>query len=289
MKKQLKTSTFSIAGFDPKNGDLGIAVQSKFLAAGAIVPHVLSRVGAVATQALANPSYGPRGLELLAQGNSPEEVIEKLTGADKDYAHRQVGVLDARGRSATFTGEECLDWAGGIAGENFTAQGNILVSRATVETMAETFQNSTGELSDRLLSALKAGQKAGGDKRGKQAAALVVYREKGGYAGLTDKYIDLRVDDDPEPIEKLGDMLELFYLYFSDREVKKIPLQGENLKEVKELLEKFGLFTGPIDDQFNQDFKESLLTFYYQENFEERVPEGQEIPEDILDYMRKRT
>ncbi len=289
MKKQLKTSTFSIAGFDPKNGDLGIAVQSKFLAAGAIVPHVLSRVGAVATQALANPSYGPRGLELLAQGNSPEEVIEKLTGADKDYAHRQVGVLDARGRSATFTGEECLDWAGGIAGENFTAQGNILVSRATVETMAETFRNSTGELSDRLLSALKAGQKAGGDKRGKQAAALVVYREKGGYAGLTDKYIDLRVDDDPEPIEKLGDMLELFYLYFSDREVKKIPLQGENLKEVKELLEKFGLFTGPIDDQFNQDFKESLLTFYYQENFEERVPEGQEIPEDILDYMRKRT
>lgn len=288
MKKPLKTSTFSIAGFDPKNGDLGIAVQSKFLAAGAIVPHILSRVGAVATQALANPSYGPKGLELLAQGNSPQEVIEKLTGADKDSAHRQVGVIDARGRSATFTGEECLDWAGGTAGENFTAQGNILVSRETVEAMAETFQNSSGELADRLLAALKAGQKAGGDKRGKQAAALVVFRENGGYAGLTDKYIDLRVDDDPEPIEKLSDMLELFYLYFSNREVKKIPLEGENLKEVKTLLEKFGLFTGPNDDQFNPEFKEALLTFYYQENFEERVPEGREIPEDILDYMRKR-
>ncbi len=288
MKKPVKTSTFSIAGFDPKNGDLGIAVQSKFLAAGAIVPHILSRVGAVATQALANPSYGPKGLELLAQGNSPQEVIEKLTGADKDSAHRQVGVIDTRGRSATFTGEECLNWAGGIAGENFTAQGNILVSRETVEAMAETFQNSSGELADRLLAALKAGQKAGGDKRGKQAAALVVFRENGGYAGLTDKYIDLRVDDDPEPIEKLSDMLDLFYLYFSDREVKKIPLEGENLKEVKTILEKFGLFTGSIDDQFNPEFKEALLTFYYQENFEERVPEGREIPEDILDYMRKR-
>ncbi len=289
MKKPLKTSTFSIAGFDPETGDLGIAVQSKFLAAGAIVPHILSGVGAVATQALANPSYGPNGLKLLAEGLSPEEVIEKLTKEDSDFNHRQVGVIDARGRSASFTGKECLDFAGGISGNNFAAQGNILVGKETVEAMAETFINTKGPLADRLLESLKAGQKAGGDKRGQQAAALVVYREKGGYAGLTDKYIDLRVDDDPEPIEKLSEMLELFYLYFSDRKVKKIPLEGKILLEVKNSLKKSGLFSGPINDELSPEFKDALLTFYYQENFEERIPRENEIPEDILDYMRKRT
>ncbi len=288
MKKTIKTSTFSIAGFDRKNGDLGIAVQSKFLAAGAIVPNIRAGVGAVATQALANPAYGPDGLELLAQGKTPQEAIEELTGKDKDSAHRQVGIIDVHGRSASFTGEECLDWAGAISGENFSAQGNILVSRATVEAMVETFESSTGELADRLLKSLQAGQKAGGDKRGQQAAALVVYREKGGYGGLTDKYIDLRVDDDPHPIDRLADMLSLFYLYFSPREVKQIPLKGSTLLEVKELLRKYELFTGPINEDFNEDFKEALLTFYYQENFEERLPEGREIPEDILDYMKKR-
>lgn len=284
----LKPSTYSIAGRDPQTGELGIAIQSKFLAAGAIVPHIQAGVGAVATQALANPAYGPRGLELLAQGYCPRETIEKLTGEDPDYAHRQVGIIDHQGRSAAFTGEECLDWAGAITGENFAVQGNILVGEATISAMARAFQEESGSLADRLLQALQAGQKAGGEKRGQQAAALVVYREKGGYGGLTDKYIDLRVDDDPRPIERLSSMLDLFYLYFSPREVDMIPLQGKNLREIKELLKDLNLYPGPIDEEFSPEFQEALQTFYYRENFEERIPSAREIPEDILNYLRKK-
>ncbi len=284
----IKTATFSLAGFDPETGELGIAVQSKFLAAGAIVPHIKAGVGAVATQALANPAYGPRGLDLLERGLSPEETVEQLIQEDEGSDQRQVGIIDASGRSATFTGENCLDWAGGTAGENFTAQGNILVNRETVTALAETFQEQQGRLADRLLAALEAADRAGGDRRGKQSASLLVYKEKGGYGGLTDKYIDLRVDDHSEPIVKLGELLELFYLYFSERDVELLELKGELLEEVQNLLEKMGYYQGDISGEYSSEFAESLINFYHQENFEERVPEGQKIPADILEYLRKR-
>ena len=284
----IKIATFSLAGFDPEVGELGIVVQSKFLAAGAIVPHIKAGVGAVATQALANPAYGPRGLELLERGLSPQETVEQLIQEDKDSDQRQVGIIDASGRSATFTGENCLDWASGTAGENFAAQGNILVNRETVTALAETFQEKQGRLADRLLAALEAADRAGGDRRGKQSASLLVYKEKGGYGGLTDKYIDLRVDDHPEPIARLGELLELFYLYFSERDVELLELRGELLEEVQGLLQKMGYYQGDVSGEYSNEFAESLIRFYHQENFEERVPESQKIPADILEYLRKR-
>lgn len=283
-----ETSTFSIVGFDPETEELGVAVQSKFLAAGAIVPHIEAGVGAVATQAMANPAYGPEGLQLLKEGKDPEETIKILTEEDDASVHRQVGIVDAAGRSASFTGGECMEWAGGITGVNFSVQGNILVNRDTVTEMAKTFRAEEGPLADRLLAALFAADEAGGDRRGKQSAALLVYKEEAGYGGLTDKYIDLRVDDNPAPIEKLSELLDLFKLYFVERETESIPLEDETLVETQKLLSEFGIYEGPVDGEYNGKFERSLQEFYYQENFEERVPEQRVIPADILDYLRQR-
>ncbi len=286
--KTKKTSTFSIVGFDPETEELGVAVQSKFLAAGAIVPYIKSGVGAIATQALANPAYGPDGIELLEKGHSPSEVIEILTEKDDGSDHRQLGIVDIKGHSANFTGSECLDWAGGLTGDNYAVQGNILVNKETVEEMASTFEETEERLADRLLKALQAGQAAGGDSRGQQAAAILIYKENGGYGGLTDKYIDLRVDDHPEPIEKLAELLDLFYLYFLESDVDHVELKGQQLIEVQELLVDFGLYDGPVDGEFNSDFEKALNNFYSRENFEERIPEGKTMPLDILEYLRSR-
>ncbi len=282
-----KTSTFSIVGFDPKTKELGVAVQSKFLAVGSVVPFVEIGVGAIATQSWANPFYGSKGLKLLKEGKSPAEVISILTREDEGAQLRQVGIVDSQGRAATFTGDECYDWAGGVTGENFAAQGNILVNAETVTDMADTFQKESGALADRLLKALEAGQKAGGDKRGQQSAALLVYRDKGGYGGM-DKYIDLRVDDDSRPIEKLAELLDLFYLYFTDRDAKNIPLTDAVLKEVQQLLKNMNYYQGPITATVDSEFEKSLFDFYNSENFEERIPEGLVMPEDILNYLRQR-
>ena len=207
-------ATFSIVAFDPETKELGVAVQSRFLAVGSIVPWAEAGVGAIATQARGNPTYGPRGLSLLKEGKSPEEVINLLVENDSEKEHRQIGIIDSKGNSVNFTGKECNDWAGASKGENFTAQGNILVDEKTIEQMASTFQNEKGDLADRLIGSLKAGQKAGGDSRGKQAAALYVVKENGGYGGYNDRYIDLRVDDHENPIEELERLLNLFYETF---------------------------------------------------------------------------
>ncbi len=208
-----EVATFSIVGFDPATGELGVAVASKFLAVGAVVPWARAGVGAIATQAYANTTYGPEGLRLLETGLSAHEVIDSLTARDADRERRQVGIVDAHGNSATFTGKECIAWAGGRAGKHYACQGNILVSEATVNAMAETFEDTEGELAIRLLKALKAGEEAGGDSRGKQSAALLVVKEGGGYLGLNDRYIDLRVDDNPEPIDELGRLLNIQLSY----------------------------------------------------------------------------
>jgi len=170
---------------------------------GAVVPWAKAGVGAIATQSYANTAFGPKGLELLAAGKSAQEVLDLLIAEDPGRAKRQVGIVDAKGRAANFTGDECLDWAGGVTGENFTAQGNILVSEETVTALVETFQNSEGPLAERLLSALEAGQAAGGDSRGKQSAAILVVQEKAGYGGFNDVKVDLRVDDHEKPITEL--------------------------------------------------------------------------------------
>lgn len=254
-----EVATFSIVGFDPATGELGVAVASKFLAVGAVVPWAKAGVGAIATQAYANTTYGPEGLRLLASGLSAHEVIDSLTTRDPDRERRQVGIVDAQGNSATFTGKECIAWAGGRVGKHYACQGNILVSKATVDAMAQTFENTQGELAFRLLKALKAGEEAGGDSRGKQSAALLVVKEGGGYLGLNDRYIDLRVDDDPEPIDELERLL-------------KIQLSYSALFKASSLREK-GDLKGALDEarravKMNPNLPEALydLACYYSLN-----------------------
>jgi len=196
-------ATFSIVAYDPETQELGVAVQSKFIAVGSVVPWAKAGVGAVATQSYANTTYGPKALSLLAEGEEPEAVMKKITEPDRKAAVRQVGIVDAKGRSATFTGEKCNAWAGGIKGENFACQGNILAGEDVVKNMAKSFQESKGDLGERLLGALQAGQEAGGDSRGMQSAALLIVRDGWGYGGFNDRYRDLRVDDHPEPIKEL--------------------------------------------------------------------------------------
>ena len=193
-------ATYSIVAWDSATGDLGVAVQSKFLGVGAVVPFAKAGIGAIATQAFANTEYGPRGLELLERGMSAQQVVDSLIKYDSSASSRQLGVVDVRGGSAAYTGTSCLTYAGHIIGKGYTAQGNILASDAVVKAIARTFEITPGDLADRLLAALDAGEAAGGDKRGRQSAALLVVRDKGGYAGYNDRFIDIRVDDDSLPL-----------------------------------------------------------------------------------------
>lgn len=202
-------ATFSIVAYDPDTKELGVAVQSKFIAVGSVVPWAKAGVGAVATQSYANTTYGPKALDLMSQGVEPEKVMTLLTDIDRRAALRQVGLVDAKGRSATFTGDLCNPWAGGLKGENFACQGNILAGEDVVKNMAKSFQESKGDLGERLIAALQAGQEAGGDSRGMQSAALLIVRDGWGYGGFNDRYRDLRVDDHAEPIKELRRVYDL--------------------------------------------------------------------------------
>ncbi len=207
--------TFSIVAYDPQTDELGIAVASRFFAVGSVVPWARAGVGAVATQSYANTSFGWRGLEYLEQGFSPEETIEELIGSDDKPSQRQVGIVNSQGRSASFTGENCLDWAGGRTGRNYAIQGNILAGEQVVIDMEKAFLETEGTLSERLYQALLAGELAGGDSRGKQSAAMLVVKEGAGYGGYTDQAIDIRVDDHPEPFKELGRLLKKAQLNYS--------------------------------------------------------------------------
>ncbi len=200
--------TFSIAAYDPATGELGVAVASRFFAVGTVVPWAKAGVGAIATQAFANTSFGPRGLELLEQGLSPEAALEKLLKSDDHPERRQVGIVAAGGKSATYSGKACLSWAGGRHGLNYACQGNILAGPQVVANMEKAFLNTKGSLAERLFAALSAGNAAGGDARGKQSAALIIVKDKGGYGGYTDRYIDIRVDDSPQPFKELKRLLD---------------------------------------------------------------------------------
>lgn len=202
-------TTFSIVGRDPENGDLGVAVQSKFFAVGAVVPWAKAGVGAIATQSWANTTFGPKGLELLENGLTAQQALNQLITSDDGRSQRQVGVIDASGNAANYTGDECFEWAGARRGENCSAQGNFLTSEVVVKAMETAFEKTEGELAEKLMGALIAGQKEGGDRRGQQAAALLVVREGGGDGGFNDRYIDLRVDDHKQPIKELRRLLKI--------------------------------------------------------------------------------
>jgi uncharacterized Ntn-hydrolase superfamily protein len=203
-------ATFSIVGYDPATGDLGVAVQSKFFAVGSVVPWARAGVGAIASQAFGNTTFGPRGLALLEQGVPVEEVVEALLADDEAREQRQVGIVNAHGASTAYTGAKCMVWAGHESGPGFSAQGNILVGEATVKAMAEAFRTTEGILGEKLMRALEAGQAAGGDSRGMQSAAILVVREKGGYGGYNDRYCDLRVDDAADPIAELRRIFDMW-------------------------------------------------------------------------------
>ena len=207
-------ATFSIVARDPDTGELGVAVQSRVLGVGAIVPFARAGVGAVATQASANTTYGPEALKLLADGKSAADTLKALTDADPQRAIRQAGIIGAKGEPATFTGGECLAYAGGRTGPNYAVQGNILAGQPVVDGMATAFENAKGTLAERMLAALDAGQAAGGDKRGMQSAALLVVHDGWGYGGQNDRYLDLRVDDHAEPIKELRRLLGLHVKLF---------------------------------------------------------------------------
>lgn len=282
-------ATFSIVGCDTASGELGVAVQSKFIAVGAVVPWARAGVGAVATQAFANTTYGPEGLRLLSEGASPQEVIERLTGSDAEAAQRQLGVVDARGRAATYTGAECMEWAGGRAGAGYAAQGNILVGAATVDAMAMSFEESTGALGARLLAALAAGQEAGGDRRGMQAAALLIVRARGGYGGRNDRYLDLRVDDHPSPIVELRRIYDLYTLYFPPAGPRElVPIDTALARELQDMLTHSGDYrVAPPSGVYDAETSAALSSYMARENLEERQVEGDVIDAVVLRYMRE--
>ena len=281
-------ATFSIVGYDPQNGEWGVAVQSKFLGVGALVPWAKAGAGAIATQSWCNTSFGPKGLELLEKGFSATEVMEELLRDDEGREYRQVGIVDAKGGSATYSGSNCFHWAGGINGENFACQGNILVNPETVQALAETFKNAQGDLADSLVAALDAAQTAGGDSRGKQSAALLVVKDKGGYGGFNDRYVDLRVDDHPEPIKELERLLKLYKLYFyKTKPGNVIKIEGNQLVKIKQMLLKTGYFQGEANDVFDDNFKEWLKKFYLTENFDERIREDQYMDKEVLEFLQE--
>jgi len=283
-------STFSIVAFDPQEEEWGVAVQSKFLAVGAVVPWAQAGVGAVATQSYANTSFGPEGLALMAQGLGADETLEQLIAGDEGRARRQVGLVDAQGRTATFTGEECHPWAGGLTGRHYAVQGNILVSEATVEAMARGFEEGEGQLADRLVAALAAGQAAGGDRRGQQSASVLVVREGGGYGGYTDRYLDLRVDDDPQPIERLKALVDLHHLFFQPPAPgEMVRIEGEVAREVQQILRWAGYYDGPPTGEYDAATRAALIALIGDENFEERFDEDDgRISRRVLEVLQKK-
>ncbi len=277
-----RIATYSIVACDLEAGRWGVATQSKFLGVGSIVPWAEPRVGAVATQSYANPRYGPDGLALLREGLSAQETVDKLTSADEGREQRQLGVVDAKGDSATFTGSECHDWAGGRTGPGYAAQGNILVSGATVDAIAESFESTGGApLEERLIDALDAGQAAGGDSRGQQSAALRVVEKDGGYASLSDVVFDLRVDDHERPLEELRRLYGLHVALFGQTPKDEwIPVDDELAAELGGHLARLG-YAGELED--------ALFSWAGNENLEERVDGAESIDPLVLEELRSRS
>jgi uncharacterized Ntn-hydrolase superfamily protein len=274
-------STYSIVAVDPAAKQWGVAVQSKFLSVGSVVPWAEPEVGAIATQAYANPRYGPNGLQLLRGGLSAQEVVDKLTSEDEGRDHRQLGVVDAEGRAATYTGKECLDWAGGRTGEGYAAQGNILVSSETVDAMTESFEGSSGPLAERLIDCLAAAQAAGGDSRGQQSSALLVVERDGGYARMSDVVVELRVEDHELPIEELRRIYALHDEIFGTTPREQwLDVDDTLAAELRERLAKLG-YEGELEDAFTR--------WTGKENLEDRVDGIEQIDPVVLEALRSRT
>ena len=309
--------TFSIVARDPDTGDLAVAVQSKFLGVGAVVPWARAGVGAIATQAFANTAYGPDGLALLSEGLDAATALTRLIEPDELRAQRQVGIVDAQGRGASHTGRDCFAWAGGRTGEGFAAQGNILAGVAVVDALADTFQSGRSPFPERLVACLAAADTAGGDRRGRESAALLVVRDGGGYGAANDRWIDLRVDHDDDPIGELGRLLDLQRLYFERPDPADLsPLDDTTAGEVRSILVALGAAPGgrfgslytpmsgaiergpeprpsvgvprPLPANWDREWQRALEDWMAVENLEERTAALGWIDPRVLQILRDR-
>ncbi|TDB82509.1 DUF1028 domain-containing protein [Actinomadura sp. KC216] len=278
----MRSTTFSIVACDPVRREWGVAIASRFLAIGALSAWAEAEVGAVATQSFIHVAHGEEGLRLLAGGTSAAEALDRLLAGDDGRELRQVGIVDAAGRSATYTGSRCMDWAGGRTGDGYAAQGNMLVSAATLDALTSEYESRAGEpLGDRLLAAMEAGQAAGGDRRGQQSAVLRVVREGGGYGGAS-VVMDLRVDDHERPLVELRRLRGLHELYFGRTpESRWLAVDGDLRAELRERLRSLGHDEG--------DLAADLFAWAGVENLEERVRGADRIDPVVLTEIRKAT
>ena len=265
-----RPSTFSIVARDPETEAVGVAVQSKFVSVGSVVPFASADAGAIATQSFANVAYGPDGLDLLREGASAEDTIDQLTSEDPEAAQRQVGVVGRDGSVAAFTGEECFEFAGDLQGDTYTVQGNILENRETIEAMGEAYESTAGGLPEKLIAALHAGNAAGGDKRGEQSAALYVAKPEGGYDGKNDRWIDVRVDDHESPIAELERVFKIYDVTLLEREPpdEVRELSGETAEAVTGTLAELGFYDGEPTSGFEEREREALEAFRGMNNLE---------------------
>ncbi len=286
---RIQPGTFSIVARDPETGDLGVATQSRFIAVGAVVPWARAEIGAVATQARANVSFGPRGLDRMGRGEDAADVIAHLTQEDPQAPTRQVGMVDGQGRVAAFTGEECLAWAGHVVGAGFCTLGNILASEEVVHEMAAAFEGTEEALPERLLAGLEAAQQAGGDRRGQQSAALLVVRKGGSYGGFTDRYIDLRVDDHPAPIAELNRVFQIYDLTLLQREDPQdvVRLQGPVVEDIQARLAKAEFYGGPVDGRWSGECEKALERFFHVHNFEDKWRDDGFLWGSVYRYMKE--
>lgn len=288
----MQINTYSIVAYDPNEQAWGVAVASKFLAAAAVVSWARAGAGAVATQAFAKVGFGPDGLAMMSEGKSAQETLDTLLAADPDREHRQVGIVDTQGGAAAHTGQDCFDWAGHKVGEGFTCQGNILTGPETLDAMAETFTSTGGELADRLVAALLAGDTIGGDSRGKQAAGVLVVKDAGGYGGDNDRYLDLRVDDDPNPVARLQDLVAMHHLFFGSPSPEDlIPVDEVIARELQVMMQKSGYYEAEVSGAWDDVSKEAFWALVGNENLEERWAIDEQpdfIDRVVLDYLRKR-
>jgi uncharacterized Ntn-hydrolase superfamily protein len=280
-------STFSIAARDTSNGDLGIAVQSKFPAVGAIVPWAKANIGAIATQAWANVAYGPDGLELLSEGKSADKVLQTLLENDEGAEHRQVGIVDGSGEVGVHTGDECMDWAGHVNGDGYCCQGNILTGESVVTDMSDAYLSTEGDLIDKLFAALKAGQAAGGDRRGRQSAAILVVREEGGYEGGNDRYVDVRVDDHPTPIKELERIFRLYDMTLLSREDSSdlLDIEGTVAFDIKRALVSLAYLDEVEGTGFFDKDEKALQQFININNFENKARDDGKIWRSVFQYL----
>lgn len=281
--------TFSIVAFEPESRTWGVAVQSRFIAVGAVVPYAEAGAGAVATQAFANPQYGPQGLSLLRGGASASDVVRRLTDGDPGRDERQLGVVDSKGGAASFTGTKCSEWAGHEVGEGFACQGNILFGPSVVRAMARSYESTGGDLLDRLLAALAAGQREGGDRRGMQSAALLAVRAGGGYGG-NDRWVDVRVDDHPSPIEELKRVFQLYDLTMLSREdpATRVPIEGEVARALQHDLGVVGYYSGRLTGSWDDASRAAFARFIGEHNFENKQGSEETVWPSILEYLRTR-